>query len=274
MYGTERVVPAAVKFVDIAGLVAGAARGEGLGNKFLAHIREVDAICHVVRAFGGDGVVRYDGEVVDDIVGRAGADIEIVETELELADMETRERVAARRKKGGDEEVAYLMSKPVIFMFNVDEGGLVDEELRGRLAGLVPGRKAVFVNARLEEEMVGMSGGEKAEFLRSYGVGEDGLAQLIRAAYEVLGLQSFLTAGKKEVRAWTVRRGARAPEAAGVIHTDFERGFIAAGVMDYGDLVRLGSERAVREAGLLRTEGRDYLLRGGDVVEFRFNVLG
>jgi ribosome-binding ATPase YchF (GTP1/OBG family) len=275
MYQTEKVVPATVQFVDIAGLVAGASKGEGLGNKFLANIRECEAICHVVRAFSDDSVVRHDVLGYESgILARAKEDIEVIKTELELADLETRERVEGKRKKAGaaEEIVPYLMEKPVVYMFNMDEGGLHDEKLRGELAGLVGSDSAVFVNARLEEEMAGLSGEEKAEFLASYEILEDGLGQLVRVAYSVLGLQSFLTAGKKEVRAWTVRKGATAPEAAGVIHTDFQRGFIAAAVCSYEDLVRLGSEKAVREAGLMRTEGKGYVMREGDVVEFRFNV--
>jgi ribosome-binding ATPase YchF (GTP1/OBG family) len=265
MYETEKIVPAGVKFVDIAGLVAGASKGEGLGNKFLAHIRECDAICQVVRAFGDENVVNTRMRV--DPKG----EIEIVQTELELADLETREKMAGK-KGGGSEDVPFLTEKPVIYMFNVDEGTLGDEGRKTELAQLVKPERAIFVNAKLEEEMAGMGEEERGEFLRSFGVESGGLEQLIKAAYDVLGLQSFLTAGKKEVRAWTIRKGATAPEAAGVIHTDFERGFIAAQVMDYEDLVRLGSEKAVREAGKMRTEGRDYVMREGDVVEFRFNV--
>ena len=294
MYETEKIVPAAVEFVDIAGLIAGASKGEGLGNKFLANIREVDAICHVVRAFEGGDVIRTGSNPADDI--------DVVNTELALADLETLEkylpkiqreaktgnkaaaaeyeeasRVLEELRQGQDvhENVAglqLLTAKPVIYMFNMDEAGLGDADKRADLAGLVHTAGAVFVNAKLEEEMSEMSGEDKKEFLASYGVGEDGLAQLVKAAYQTLGLQSFLTAGKKEVRAWTVKIGATAPEAAGVIHTDFQKGFIAAQICSYDDLVRLGSEKAVKEAGLMRTEGKDYVMREGDVVEFRFNV--
>jgi ribosome-binding ATPase YchF (GTP1/OBG family) len=263
IYQTEKIVPATVEFVDIAGLIAGASQGEGLGNKFLANIRECHAILHVVRAFQGDDIVR---------VGQSAKyDIDIVNTELELADLQTREKT---NKKGikTDEHIPYLTEKPVIYMFNMDEQNLSNKSERQSLSALVPNNQCVFVNAKLEAEMSGMSPEDKAEFLKSYGVAEDGLAQLVHAAYSTLGLQSFLTAGKKEVRAWTVRKGATAPQAAGVIHTDFERGFISAAICNYDDLVRLGSEKAVKEAGLMRTEGKDYKMQEGDVVEFRFNV--
>jgi len=294
MYNSQKIVPASCEFVDIAGLIAGASKGEGLGNKFLANIRECDAICHVVRAFEDGDVIRTGSGPADDI--------ETVNTELQLADLETLEKYLPKLQKdtkAGDkgaiakyeeakrvleelregravsdsvEGLQLMTAKPVIYMFNMDEAGLGDAEKRKELAGLVEPARAVFVNAKLEEEMSEMSGEEKKEFLESYGVGEDGLAQLVKAAYDTLGLQSFLTAGEKEVRAWTVHKGATAPEAAGVIHTDFQRGFIAASIVNYDDLVRLGSEKAVKEAGLLRTEGKDYVMREGDVVEFRFNV--
>ena len=273
MYETEKVIPATVEFVDIAGLVAGASKGEGLGNKFLAHIRECQVICHVVRAFINDDIVRADNKIEDDIVAQAKDDIDIINLELQLADDETREKIAAKRKKDtGDENVPYLTDKPVIYMFNVDESGLTDTALQDKLRALVAPAQAVFVNAKLEEEMAGMNAAEKHEFLASYGVENDALGELIKAAYRTLGLQSFLTAGKKEVRAWTIHQGDTAPQAAGTIHTDFERGFIAAQICSYEDLARLGSEKAVREAGLMRTEGKTYIMREGDVVEFKFNV--
>ena len=283
MYNTEKIVPATVEFVDIAGLVAGASKGEGLGNKFLAHIRECQIVCHVVRAFINNDIVRADNKVEDDILAQAREDIEIINTELELADLETREKAEAKRKKDPSlEDIPYLLDKPAIYMFNVDESGLTDSGLQEKLAALVggspdsvcPGKPsaAIFVNAKLEEEMSGMSREERKEFLASYGVSEDALGELIRAAYKTLGLQSFLTAGKKEVRAWTIKQGSTAPQAAGTIHTDFERGFIAAQVCKFDDLARLGSEKAVREAGLMRTEGKTYVMQEGDVVEFKFNV--
>ena len=307
MYDTEKIVPATVEFVDIAGLVAGASKGEGLGNKFLAHIRECQAICHVVRAFKNDDILRADQKNVDDIITQARDDINIINLELQLADEETKAKVEAKRKKDStDENIPYLTDKPVIYMFNVDEQGLTDNNLQSELRQIVKedGQNAsfegpktwasaperpekevfgqssrlinrtncIFVNAKLEEEMSNMNREERKEFLESYGVGNDALGELVKAAYDTLGLQSFLTAGKKECRAWTIKKGSTAPEAAGAIHSDFERGFIAANICKYDDLKRLGSEKAVKEAGLLRTEGKTYIMQDGDVVEFRFNV--
>ncbi len=271
MYNTQKVIPATVEFVDVAGLVEGASKGEGLGNKFLAHIRECQVICHVVRVFRDDDVIRAEGSKDPQ------HDIDVIKTELELADLETREKAEAKRKKNGGKDdpgmaIPYLTEKPVIYMFNVDEQELVDEELKKKLAASVAPSQAVFVNAKLEAEMSGMSAAERKEFLKEYGVEEDALGELIKAAYKTLGLQSFLTAGPKEVRAWTIKQGATAPEAAGTIHTDFERGFIAAEVMKYDDLAALGSEQAVKAAGKLRTEGKTYIMQDGDIVEFRFNV--
>ncbi len=273
MYETDKVVPATVEFVDIAGLVAGASKGEGLGNKFLAHIRECQAICHVVRAFKNNDIVRADNKIEDDIVAQAKDDIDIINLELQLADEETKAKVEAKRKKSPeDDNIPYLTDKPVIYMFNVDEKGLTDQDLQTKLKNLVKPASAIFVNAKLEEEMSDMNREERKEFLQSYGVQNDALGELIKAAYDTLGLQSFLTAGKKECRAWTIKKGSTAPEAAGTIHTDFERGFIAASICNYDDLKNLGSEKAVREAGKLRTEGKTYIMQDGDVVEFKFNV--
>lgn len=273
MYETNKIVPATVEFVDIAGLVAGASKGEGLGNKFLAHIRECQAICHVVRAFVDNDIVRADNKIEEDIVAQAKDDIDIINLELQLADDETRAKIEAKRKKDpNDENVPFLTDKPVIYMFNVDENGLTDTAMQDKLHALVAPAEAIFVNAKLEEEMAGMNREERKEFLESYGVHDDALGELIKAAYKTLGLQSFLTAGKKECRAWTIKQSATAPEAAGTIHSDFERGFIAAQVCKYDDLARLGSEKAVREAGLMRTEGKTYIMQDGDVVEFKFNV--
>ncbi|MBO4276617.1 YchF family ATPase [Candidatus Saccharibacteria bacterium] len=310
MYDTDKVVPATVEFVDIAGLVAGASKGEGLGNKFLAHIRECQAICHVVRAFKNNDIVRADNKPEDDIIKQARDDIGIINLELELADEETRAKIEAKRKKDpADEFIPYLTDKPVIYMFNVDEQGLTDQDLQNKLREMVAGLQAkehkgkicdfaaegakrcdkisdlshreasedckpatIFINAKLEEEMSGMSREERKEFLASYGVKHDALEELIKAAYETLGLQSFLTAGKKECRAWTIKKGATAPEAAGTIHSDFERGFIAAQICNYDDLKQHGSEQAVKAAGKLRTEGKTYIMQDGDVVEFKFNV--
>ena len=273
MYDTDKVVPATVEFVDIAGLVQGASKGEGLGNKFLAHIRECQAICHVVRAFKNNDIIRADNKPEDDIIKQAKDDIDIINLELELADEETKAKIDAKRKKDpNDENIPYLTEKPVIYMFNVDEKGLTDGDLQKQLHNLIIPHKCIFVNAKLEEEMAGMSREERKEFLKSYGVEHDALEELIKAAYETLGLQSFLTAGKKECRAWTIRKGATAPEAAGTIHTDFERGFIAASICNYNDLKQYGSEQAVKAAGKLRTEGKTYIMQDGDVVEFKFNV--
>lgn len=273
MYETEKTVPATVEFVDIAGLVEGASKGEGLGNKFLAHIRECQAICHVVRAFKNDDILRADQKLVDNITQQAKDDIDIINLELQLADEETKAKIAAKRKKSPeDENIPYLTDKPVIYMFNVDEQGLTDKSLQAELKALIQPANAIFVNAKLEEEMSSMDRNERKEFLESYGIKDDALGELIKAAYDTLGLQSFLTAGKKECRAWTIKKGSTAPEAAGIIHTDFERGFIAAQICNFNDLKELGSEKAVKEAGKLRTEGKTYIMQDGDVVEFKFNV--
>lgn len=308
IYETDKVVPATVEFVDIAGLVEGASKGEGLGNKFLAHIRECQAICHVVRAFKNDDILRADQKLVTDIVAQAKDDIDIINLELQLADEETRSKVEAKRKKDpADENIPYLTDKPVIYMFNVDEEGLTNQNLQNKLREVCEkcsftsiatngehlasephndGRersgegknifanvpKVIFVNAKLEEEMSGMSREERKEFLKSYGIEHDALEELIKAAYDTLGLQSFLTAGKKECRAWTIKKGSTAPEAAGTIHTDFERGFIAANICNYDDLATLGSEQAVKQAGKMRLEGKTYVMKDGDVAEFKFNV--
>jgi len=303
LYGSEKILPATVTFVDIAGLVAGASKGEGLGNKFLANIRQCDAIVHVVRAFENTAILRHDEAPVN-----PKADIEIINTELILADIQTIENRLPRLQKeakarpAAREEVAYLQTlleqlqsgtplssiadlnteliqdlhlltaKPVIYAFNVDEAGLTDTALQSELTSLVAPAKALFLSAKLEEELKGLSPAEAAELLESYGVTETGLMQLIHAAYDTLGLQSYLTAGPKEIRAWTIHKGWTAPQAAGVIHTDFERGFIAAQVVDYHDLVSAGSEAAARAAGKMRTEGKTYVMQSDDVVEFRFNV--
>ena len=273
IYETNKVIPATVEFVDIAGLVQGASKGEGLGNKFLAHIRECQAICHVVRAFKNNDIVRADNKPEDDIVAQAKDDIDIINLELQLADEETKAKITAKRKKDPQEEnIPFLTEKPVIYMFNVDEQGLTDKDLQSKLKTLVAPAEAIFVDAKLEEEMSNMSREERKEFLETYNVKEDALGELIKAAYKTLGLQSFLTAGKKECRAWTIKQGSTAPEAAGTIHTDFERGFIAASICNYNDLKELGSEQAVRAAGKLRTEGKTYVMQDGDVVEFKFNV--
>ena len=302
LYGSTKILPATVTFVDIAGLVAGASKGEGLGNKFLANIRNCDAIVHIVRAFHSGDVIH----VSDKIDPRD--DIEVINTELILADMQTIEtrlpkitkeakaKPALRAtadylqtlldhlKAGtplsalGDLKAEFisdlhlLTAKPVIYAFNVDEDTLVDETKKAELSALVAPARTLFVCAKLEEEIKGLSPEDAGELLESYGVKETGLLQMIHAAYDTLGLQSYLTAGPKEVRAWTIKQGATAPQAAGVIHGDFERGFIAAQIVDYDDLVEAGSEAAAKSAGKMRTEGKDYVMQPGDIVEFRFNV--
>ncbi|OYX37164.1 redox-regulated ATPase YchF [Candidatus Saccharibacteria bacterium 32-50-10] len=303
IYGSQKILPATVEFVDIAGLVAGASKGEGLGNKFLANIRQCSAIVHVVRAFDNDDILRHDNQPVD-----PKSDIEIINTELILADIQTIENRLPRIQKEAKanptarDQVGYLESllrhlqagtplsalpsldeeaisdlhlltaKPVIYAFNVDESGLTDDTLQKELSSIIAPADSVFVSAKLEEELKGLDQEDAAELLDSYGVKETGLMQLIGAAYDTLGLQSYLTAGPKEVRAWTIQKGSTAPQAAGVIHTDFEKGFIAAQVVDFNDLVVAGSEAKAREAGKIRTEGKTYVMRPDDVVEFRFNV--
>lgn len=302
MYHAQKVIPATVTFVDIAGLVAGASRGEGLGNQFLANIRQTDAIVHVVRAFVNNDIVH-----VSDNHSPIN-DIEVINTELCLADLQTIEKrliTLAKEAKSDPKkrEIAHyleslrehlergttlnslptlnneaiydlhlLTAKPVIYAFNVDEETLTDESKKKELSALVSPAQSVFICAKLEEELRGLDETDAQEMLESYGVIESGLHQLIKAAYSTLGLQSYLTAGEKEVRAWTIHTGDTAPQAAGVIHGDFEKGFIAASIVDYDDLISAGSEQAARAAGKMRTEGKDYVMQPGDVVEFRFNV--
>lgn len=304
-----REVPATIEFVDIAGLVKGAAQGEGLGNQFLAHIRDVDAIAHVARAFDDPNVIHVDGSI------DPRRDIEVVETELILKDLETLDKkqdAAQRKGKTGDakaraetdfytrlrehlsngrlaryfprvneeeelwlREMHLLTAKPMLYVANTDEHGVTDgnEYVEAiRAIAEKEGARAVPICAKIEMELVELPEAERAEFLRELGLKEPGLNALVRAAYDLLGLQTYFTAGPKEVRAWTVRKGAKAPEAAAVIHTDFEKGFIRAEVMKFSDFIRLKSEAAVREAGLLRSEGREYIVEDGDVMHFRFNV--
>ncbi len=310
MYHPEKVTPATIEFVDIAGLVKGASKGEGLGNKFLSNIREVDAIVHVVRCFENDDIIHVDGKV--DPLRDAEtiqlelilSDLEIVERRLErvrknerndktlTAELGVLERVYACLEAGrsartlglSEEEEAkiaetrLLTLKPVIYVANVDEGdiagGLSGNEGYARLAAHAAEEHAgiIAVCAQVEAELSDMEEQEKREFLAELGIEESGLDKLIRAGYELLGLISYLTAGPKEVRAWTIRRGTLAPQAAGKIHSDFERGFIRAEVVAYDDLVREGSVNAAREKGLLRSEGKDYEVKDGDVILFRFNV--
>ena len=303
LYHAPKIIPATVTFVDIAGLVAGASTGEGLGNKFLHNIRECNAIIHVVRAFENPKILRHDEAPID-----PKKDIDIINTELILADLQTIEKRLPQLQKEAKsnpearQKVAYLQSlaenlqtgtpisaltdvdfeaiadlhlltaKPVIYAFNVDEEGLSDSSLQGKLKELVHPAKTIFICAKLEEELKGLSEDDAKELLESYGVQETGLVKLIHAAYDTLGLQSYLTAGEKEVRAWTIHKGWAAPQAAGVIHSDFERGFIAAQIVDFNDLITAGSEVKAREAGKIRTEGKTYIMKPNDVVEFRFNV--
>ena len=303
MYKTEKIVPATVTFVDIAGLVAGASKGEGLGNQFLANIRQCDAIVHIVRAFDSNDIIRHDNGPVD-----PKSDIEIINTELILADLQTidgrliRLQKEAKSNPTAKETLNYLDSlkrhleagtplsalpsldheaisdlhllsaKPVIYAFNVDEDSLANTSHKQQLSSLVAPAESIFVCAKLEEELKGLDPVDAKELLESYGVQESGLVQMIHAAYRTLGLQSYLTAGQKEVRAWTIHQGDTAPQAAGVIHTDFEKGFIAAQVVSYDDLVAAGSELEAKNNGKIHTVGRDYTMRPNDVVEFRFNV--
>lgn len=303
MYGAQKVLPATVTFVDIAGLVAGASKGEGLGNQFLHNIRECDAIIHVVRAFEDDSVLRHDTAPTSPREA-----IDVINTELCLADLQTVDKrlgslakeaksdPAARERMGYIEslkrhleqatplsqlpsldseaiqDLHLLTAKPVIYAFNISDTALADDDKRREMQALVAPSESVFICAKLEEELRGLDESDTRELLESYGVSESGLVQLIRAAYHTLGLQSYLTAGEKEVRAWTIHQGDTAPQAAGVIHTDFEKGFIAAQVVDYDDLVAAGSEQAAKAAGKVRTEGRAYIMSPNDVVEFRFNV--
>ena len=303
LYHAQKIIPATVTFVDIAGLVAGASKGEGLGNKFLHNIRECNAIIHVVRAFENSKILRHDEAPID-----PKKDIDIINTELILADLQTIEKRLPQLQKEAKaspearRKVSYLQSladnlqsgtpisaladvdfealadlhlltaKPVIYAFNVDEEGLNDSALQEKLKELVHPAKTVFICAKLEEELKGLSEDDAKELLESYGGQETGLVKLIHAAYDTLGLQSYLTAGEKEVRAWTIHKGWTAPQAAGVIHSDFERGFIAAQIVDFNDLITAGSEVKAREAGKIRTEGKTYIMQPNDVVEFRFNV--
>jgi GTP-binding protein YchF len=302
MYQTDKIVPATVTFVDIAGLVAGASEGEGLGNQFLGHIRGVNAIVQVVRAFHDPNVTHVDTQP------DPRKDIDVINTELVLADLQTLARRLPKFEKEAKADpklkpvldtylevnkildngqplwnhpeinaehlydLQLLTMKSVIYVFNVDEAGLSDVARQAELRKLVAPASALFVCAQLESELQALDSADATELLASYGQHESGLLQLIHAAYETLGLQSYLTAGAKEVRAWTIRRGATAPQAAGVIHGDFEKGFIAAEIVDYTDLISSGSLTAARAAGQVRTEGKTYIMQPDDVVEFRFNV--
>jgi hypothetical protein len=251
---TQKIVPATVKFVDIAGLVKGASEGAGLGNKFLAHIREVDAICHVVRAFGDDNIIR-EGST------DPKSDYEIVRMELELADLQTKEK-RADRKKGVEEPLQLLTAKPEILVYNVEEKDLAK----------LPEDGKIYICAKLEAELAELNDTERREYLKSLGIGETGLEKLINKAFAVLGLQTFLTAGELEARAWTIKRGCTALLASGVIHTDFMKHFIKADVINWEEFVKLGGWVKAREAGKVRMEGRDYVMQEGDVVEFKIGT--
>jgi len=298
VFGSERTLPAAVSFVDIAGIVRGASEGEGLGNKFLANIREADAIAQVVRGFADSDVVHVDGKV------DPASDMETINAELQLADLETLEKAIVRYEKevrgkkldpavleaavaardalqrgvllsasGIDlapiKELGLLTAKPFIFVFNVDEAVLTDAARKAELAALVAPAKAVFLDAKIESELIDLDPEEAAELLASTRQDESGLDQLARIGFDTLGLQTYLTAGPKEARAWTIGKGWKAPQAAGVIHTDFEKGFIKAEVISFDDLVTLGSVAEARAKGKARLEGKDYVMQDGDVVEFR-----
>ena len=305
VFSSDRIVPATVSFVDIAGIVKGASEGEGLGNKFLANIREADAICQVVRVFVDEDVIHVAGRVAP------ADDIEIVHTELILADLQTLEKAVPRLEKevrgkkadqrlldaamaaqtvlekgvtrhagAGDagvdlaaiRELSLLTAKPFLYVFNVDESGLIDADLQDRMRALVAPADCVFLDAKLEAELVELDPDEAAELLASAGQTDSGLDQLARIGFHTLGLQTYLTAGPKEARAWTIRQGWTAPQAAGVIHTDFQRGFIKAEVVGFEALVAAGSMAEAKARGQVRIEGKDYVMVDGDVVEFRFNV--
>ncbi|AII05171.1 MULTISPECIES: redox-regulated ATPase YchF [Rhodococcus] len=303
IFGSERILPATVSFVDIAGIVKGASEGAGLGNKFLANIREADAICQVVRVFNDDDVVHVDGRV------DPASDIEVIETELVIADMQTLEKALPRLEKEAkknkelkpiheealkaqevlDEgktlfsakdkldfallrELSLLTTKPFLYVFNADEAVLTDEAKVAELRASVAPADAVFLDAKVEQELLELDEEDRQEMLDSIGQSEPGLHALARTGFHTLGLQTYLTAGPKESRAWTIHKGDTAPQAAGVIHTDFERGFIKAEIVSFDDLVAAGSMAAAKAAGKVRMEGKDYTMADGDVVEFRFNV--
>src|SRR5690349_12056666 len=303
LFHSEKVIPAPVSFVDIAGLVRGASKGQGRGNAFLANIRDASAICQVVRAFSDPNVLHVDGKI------SPADDIETINTELILADLQTVENALPRLEKeartkqearpaleaaqkaqqvlnegrtlfsAGKEvdaellrELSLLTLKPFLYVFNADETVLADADRRAELAKLVAPADAVFLDAKVEAELLELDEESRIELLESIGQDEPGLHSLARAGFHTLGLQTYLTAGPKESRAWTIKQGATAPQAAGVIHTDFERGFIKAEIVSFDDLVAAGSMVAARAAGKVRMEGKDYVMADGDVVEFRFNV--
>jgi len=303
MFHSERILPATVSFVDIAGIVKGASEGEGMGNAFLSNIREADAICQVVRAFSDENVIHVDGRV------DPATDIATIATELILADLQTIEKALPRLEKEGrkskeikeqaeetkkaqaileddrtlfsaqDEidlsllyDLHLMTAKPFLCVFNSDEAVLTDEAKKKELRELVAPADAVFLDAKTETELLELEPDEAAELLASVGQNEPGLSTLAKAGFTTLGLQTFLTAGEKEARAWTIKQGSTAPQAAGVIHSDFERGFIKAEIVSYDELIEAGSMAEARAHGKVRQEGKDYIMRDGDIVEFRFNV--
>jgi len=305
VFGSAKILPATVSFVDIAGIVKGASEGQGLGNKFLANIRDSDAICQVIRVFNDPDVVHVDGVV------SPKADMETINTELILADLQTIEKVLPRLQKetrlskdlakqnaavldavveaqavlnsgrtvsaaGLDpaplRELHLLTAKPFLYVFNMDSSELGDEALKAELQALVAPSEAIFLDAKIESELIELDEDEALELLQSIGQTESGIHMLARVGFATLGLQTYLTAGPKESRAWTIKKGATAPEAAGVIHSDFQRGFIKAEVVAFDDLMAAGSMAEAKARGQVRIEGKDYVMRDGDVVEFRFNV--
>ncbi|OFO42853.1 redox-regulated ATPase YchF [Corynebacterium sp. HMSC073D01] len=303
MFHSERILPATVSFVDIAGIVKGASEGEGMGNAFLSNIREADAICQVVRAFSDENVIHVDGRV------DPATDIATIATELILADLQTIEKALPRLEKEGrkskeikeqaeetkkaqaileddrtlfsaqDEidlsllyDLHLMTAKPFLYVFNSDEAVLTDEAKKKELRELVAPADAVFLDAKTETELLELEPDEAAELLASVGQNEPGLSTLAKAGFATLGLQTFLTAGEKESRAWTIKQGSTAPQAAGVIHSDFERGFIKAEIVSYDELIEAGSMAEARAHGKVRQEGKDYIMRDGDIVEFKFNV--
>ena len=301
IFSSEKIIPAALSFVDIAGIVKGASEGAGLGNKFLANIRECDAICQVIRAFNDSDVVHVEGRV------DPKSDIETINTELQLADLKTIQKAIPRIEKEARQakeravvleavkeaekvissgglisqskidltlirELQLLTAKPFLYLFNLDASELQDSELKARLSALVAPAEAIFLDAKTESELIELDEAEALELLNSIGLSEPGLSSLARVGFATLGLQTYLTAGPKEARAWTIHKGDTAPMAAGVIHSDFQKGFIKAEVVSFTDLVGAGSFNEAKARGKVRMEGKDYVMADGDVVEFRFNV--
>ncbi|MBM3655787.1 MAG: redox-regulated ATPase YchF [Actinobacteria bacterium] len=303
IFSSEKIIPAALSFVDIAGIVRGASEGAGLGNRFLAHIRECDAICQVIRVFRDSDVVHVEGRV------DPKSDIETINTELQLADLQTIQRAIPRIEKEARQakdraavleavkeaeklvssgglvsqseidlslirELQLLTAKPFLYLFNLDASELQEKELKQRLSELVAPSEAIFLDAKTESELIELDESEALELLKSIGLSEPGLSSLARVGFTTLGLQTYLTAGPKEARAWTIHKGDTAPVAAGVIHSDFQKGFIKAEVVSFADLVEAGSFNEAKARGKVRMEGKDYVMADGDVVDFKFNVQG